>query len=718
MVKRNERRDGCRSRRLVGFFIYLLLLLTPSLYAEKPVGYTKEISLEKIFVGDRFVIRFLVDKTYSSFSDLEMPKIPEGLELENWPNPERSWDEEAFNREHSLDGFDSGDEMTSEEIEAAVAVKREAMKADSKIEIRLVLRAEKRGVFIIPAFNLSVDGENLTFTSTVVSVLNYDEKAFKYPVDAEWKVALPKVIYVGQALPLVLQLANSDKIIFPDGVWFEAPVGGLLEKVTIYNEDIEESLIEENPVYKIPLGSWYFIPSEEGIVTIPPASVRIDGMVRYTKEERIEVRPVQDILKESSAIGEFAIHSVLSGETSVIEGDTIILNILLRGVGNLNFLRLPTPRFEGLTLVSQSEENQFNPSPEGYSGLRKDVYRFQCTKPGIHKIVVPSFFWLDPKNGRVLSAVGESFEIDVRPIPKEDSVDDIPMVSETGIFFLGMGLSLYNPYLYLLLLPGILFLLFCLIQKKRLALSVGLISIVGFLAFSAAGVQSKVDDPRRSLIKAGLEAYENEQWNRAIDAFTELDKISPDNPAVYYNLGLIYFKKGDPSLSIYMLRKACFLKPGLSFTLKTLKKVEKSFKMDYQIPLPLTFYIDLYFYFFLLSANALLFFIGRAIKARRLSVAIWVFLLGIVLFISLLGVGYGEALRSKSYAVIDSSGAAMRRVPGEQASRWLTLPPGTAVMIQAKVDDSFLVKTGYGTEGWIDGDEISVISRKSNFLEK
>ncbi|HYX92430.1 MAG TPA: tetratricopeptide repeat protein, partial [Myxococcaceae bacterium] len=66
----------------------------------------------------------------------------------------------------------------------------------------------------------------------------------------------------------------------------------------------------------------------------------------------------------------------------------------------------------------------------------------------------------------------------------------------------------------------------------------------------------------RQLFAEGAEAYEREQYERAIEAWARLVDRGPDGPDVLYNLGTAYLRKGDLGHAVLYLERARRAMPG------------------------------------------------------------------------------------------------------------------------------------------------------------
>ena len=68
-------------------------------------------------------------------------------------------------------------------------------------------------------------------------------------------------------------------------------------------------------------------------------------------------------------------------------------------------------------------------------------------------------------------------------------------------------------------------------------------------------------DEARQLFAEGAQAYDREQYDRAIDAWTRLVARGLDGPDVLYNLGTAHLRKGDLGAAVLYLERAQRLQP-------------------------------------------------------------------------------------------------------------------------------------------------------------
>ncbi|MBI5682112.1 MAG: tetratricopeptide repeat protein [Deltaproteobacteria bacterium] len=81
--------------------------------------------------------------------------------------------------------------------------------------------------------------------------------------------------------------------------------------------------------------------------------------------------------------------------------------------------------------------------------------------------------------------------------------------------------------------------------------------------------QSKVKD----LIEMGEFYFVNQKWDNAVEVLMKAKKIDPNNPDVYYNLGIVYEMKNQFEDAKQMLEKVLKIKPDHECAQRHLNKL-------------------------------------------------------------------------------------------------------------------------------------------------
>lgn len=665
-----------RSGRLVASL--LVFLLTCSLYAqsEEDEGVeipliTVEISPEKILVGQRFDLTIFAD--FSSYRNVSIkePQLPDGIVLASGPYK-------------SAQTINIGDPVNPQYIK--------------KTRIFYKFKVTKPGLYTVDSFSLS-DGDTTLMTDPVMfPVLAFDERELKYPVFARWN-NIPQTIFVGETIPLILEMENLEELSFPERISLTPPAGGVFEQVNSVGE-ITVTTIGDDEVYIAPIDSWMFTPTTSGAVKIPAAEVSFKNIKRSTEPAIINVLEVPADVGFSGAIGDFEVTTEIEN-IPFQKSRTTILRIRVEGEGNLNYLRMPDPEFSGLNLIEKEELYKISPSLSGYGGYREDVYRLSVAQEDLLTIKIEPWNWFNRASGTVLTQnfAGYNFEYNTEEQLEEyiSLRDEFPLLSTAKI--IKYRDSVYNVgWYYLLLLPGVISVLAALV-RRRIDMK-----ILGYSLLFIVLNSSSIDDiPRfRERLDTAQEYLDLSESEKALFLYDEIISEFGENPGIYYNQALINYDLDNKDKVIHLLRKSLLMKPGDRVFMKTLTSVENEFGLEHQATATSGFSPDLLFLSFILLFNMGAFLSAFNIGRKKIELSI---LIVMVFFLSLSSLGvvlYTDYISMRETAVIVEEGGELKKVPGFMGASWLTLQEGTAVYLKSESEESYLIRTGYGLEGWLD----------------
>lgn len=659
-------------------FIFVLIPLSGQVPSEKEEEIQVFIYPDKHLRGKRITISYIIPREYRPGLSIPDMETPAGLDTIISPYIA------AYNLE------------TPEGIIPATHVK-------------MIYRSLRRGIFTLKPFTIEGFDSEVKSPEIILPVLDSDEREYRFPLYISWAETLPEKIYVGQTVPLILLLENMETLSFPESVQFPTPRNSFLEKVSLITE-IESSFIQETTVYRVPIETWMLTPSQSGTLSIPAASIKMGRVRRKTSSFSIDVIPLPEEVQDTGAVGDFSFASQISS-VEAEESETIILDLILSGTGNFNYLKIPEPDFGDLVLIRRNEEQEIENTLQGYNGHLKISYLLQAENSGSYSIQIPSFRWVNPITGRIESVRRDSFSVRISEKseiqPTQDSRNKQPLPLK-AVQLHGIKLSFTNGYMYLFLLPGLLYLLLVLFFKKFGKKEVLFFTLASVLFTSSA--PALFQKPYDGDVLGGIEFFNEKLYEDAIESFSEALNKAPDNPALLYNLGLVFEELNNPARAAYYYRKSLKIRPWLTSARKGISRVEKEYILEHQFPLPARINEELLFFFSLICVNGI--FLGTAFYMRKRRVRDVILILSFsIIVIPLLGIQvYSRWERSRPYAVVGEVGGNFKKVPGEKASDWLMLTPGTTVLIQAHVDDYYQVKTGYNVKGWLIKDEIISLS--------
>ncbi|MBB6479478.1 SH3 domain-containing protein [Spirochaeta isovalerica] len=681
---------GKRQRELSGRLVILLsaiLLISSLLNAqdnaqeEDEPRITVEVSPEKIIVGQRFDLTIFGDFPSYRTVKIKEPELPDGISLAGGP-------------------YKSAQTIRVGEVGDARYIK--------KTRVYYKFKVDKPGIYTMGSFSLS-DGENTLVTEPVTfPAVAFDERNFKYPVFASW-YSLPDEVMVGESIPLILEMQNLESLTFPDNVKMDPPAGGMFERVNSLGE-ITVMEIGEDEVYIAPIDSWLYTPTAPGRIKIPAASVVMGNITRSTSSHYINVVPTPQEIVATGAIGAFSL-SVDMENLPPDKGKVSVLRILIEGDGNLNYLIMPQPEFSGMTLIDKEELSDYVPSRSGYSGYREDVYRLQVGDEPEISIVIPPWNWFNRDSGTVETENTDPFRFSNQVISgREENLSFADRFSMLGIEDVSnQRRAFYNiPLYYLLLLPGLISILAALIRKRYDA-RIGAF----FLLFAVLVSSSSVTLPLwGDKLQKARQLFEEEKFTEADDIYSELISGNEENSALYYNRAIIQYNLDEPGRTVYLLRKALNLKPGSRLYQNALAAVEEEYGLERQVRATSGLSPDLFFLLFILLFNGGALVISFNIRKRKMELTILIIMVFFLSLISLAIVGYSHYVSRTDAAVVNAEEGELKKVPGNSGGSWLTLQEGTTVFVLSRSDDSLLIRTGYGLEGWIEKSSLLFLNRE------
>ena len=570
-------------------------------------------------------------------------------------------------------------------------------------EVVLEFDAVAPGRRIVGPFYAESSSGRIELGSTLVQV-GTERDPSTVPFGARWQVATPTP-YVGQTIPLVLLMTNLVEPVYPDSITVPALSQGddrLITEVDGLGR-VGTRDVGAVTLYSIPVASYLLTPTEAGPLEIGEAVIAHDGIESTAEPIAVQVRPLPDPVAPFFAVGRFELSHDGVPE-SVEVGREFVVRVEVAGEGNLQFLRVPLPLVEGAELMDTSEELVAVPSDGGYVGRKTLIHTILADREGEIRVEQPRFRWFDPATGETegeaftlytqAAGAGENVVVrsgfaDVSPIPSEEFADlDRPRLFTDW-------------YSYLVFVPGPLFLLLCLLIRRRHA---GFFVLSVFVSLTAAcGV---ADSEHRSRNDAALEAFESGDFQGAYERYSSLAREMLGSAAVRYNAAVAAERLGRVPAAIHFVREAIRLNPGSARTRGLLRRLESAAGLTGRLEPPHTIDPDLVFVLLAVAWNGLFVLVAVRTRRRR-GVRIIVSLMVAVVVAGLAGLFAAVlAEQADQPAVVSDRGAVVTRIPEADAERWVVLPEGTAVRPGATAGEFVLVTTGYGVEGWIRGGDL------------
>ncbi len=238
------------------------------------------------------------------------------------------------------------------------------------------------------------------------------------------------------------------------------------------------------------------------------------------------------------------------------------------------------------------------------------------------------------------------------------------------------------------------------------------ILLLGFCFFYTAGADE-------SSFEQGLKDYQARNWAQAKDNFEKAAHQHPDEPAVYFDLGLAYFQLDKKGYAVAYWRKALAMAPGLSGPAAALEQAEEKYhfghieKSPWALTLHDTFlkvgwnvWLGVLALLMLSSGWIWLSYFQRR-KAAAMSesadlppVSLGQLFLAIAFALAFAGAAGKffdeQKLRGTVVTTID-----IKSAPSDDGVNLASVSEGTEVTVTREHDNWVQINTGEGASGWV-----------------
>ncbi len=225
------------------------------------------------------------------------------------------------------------------------------------------------------------------------------------------------------------------------------------------------------------------------------------------------------------------------------------------------------------------------------------------------------------------------------------------------------------------------------------------------------------DNDAALLFQQGIDAYNNEHYDLAVESFRQLPALGYTSADLYYNLGNAYYRLGEPANAIWCYEKALLINPAHDDARFNLEFVNNEifagantvppsvFKeiraFIYTLMSPSSWIVLLIILQIILPVLVLVFFFSASSRKRKLF-----FYLSAVIFVFyLLSFGVSAwayySLKNPSKAVISSQSAPVRSEPGNGGTDIVVVEHGSTVHILEHSDEWIKIELPDGNIGWV-----------------
>ncbi len=675
--------------------IILILFLSPLFSLDRV---SVAVSPNPVGINDNFTIEIDLDHSVTGDVIIVQQKVPEGIQL--WRGP--------YIRPRTV--------KTKEGVNKQIT------------RISYTFRGRQTGRIIFEPFLFSVKGEAVSTPPFIMEIGNYINRKLVIPLEAEW-VTPYDFVYTGESVSLLLNVYNQKEIGLFDSVGITPPSGGIFQEYDGLGEISSASLGDE-VLYNIPAASCLFTPTTGGRVTIPSARVVQGESAGETGRYILDVMQVPGEIDLTGAIGRFSITSGMDREL-LYRGDEVFFKYRVAGIGNLNYLQIPEVEFEGASVLSRYEEENYSPDLEGFKGYRENVYTLKIDENEQVKVTLPPFPHLERPSGRIIPSREKVVFFDILPAPEksieEEVIKDTPLPLLTGENNF-LKLFDYNSGLIVILwfLPGplVFFIFRIVLNKKRTGYFFIMFIVLSLPWVYPAGSADSLENPRWERCSS---LYKGGDFPEAMAVLEEMDGDITGS-AYLYNTGVIYrgLEKWDEA--VYHLASAVEMAPmNTEFRFafeQTLR--HGGINNSYPILLPLDHRLFTFLLAVLVNLAALFAILYRLKPGGVLSIMMILtiaLILGNMVVLATAGLSSGISRGvvitiDTNYPIDETTDTGMelnreprssiflKKIPKAAGADWFPVKSGTVLRIRDEAGEFLLVENSEKITGWIHRDGI------------
>jgi hypothetical protein len=569
------------------------------------------------------------------------------------------------------------------------------------VEARIMVEARRAGRFVIEPIRIQTATGAWYVPRLLVEVAPSRDAAV--PFGVRWRL-LQEPVYQGQSTPVVLEITGIDSFTYPDSISIRSPQTGFFEETSGIGS-VSSRIVAGVELFEIPVAVFLFTPTSAGDVVLPAAEVTAQGMSITSNALTVSILTLPESVRTGGAVGEFDFRASVDRNT-VVPGETIELEMVLEGTGNIQVLDFPDVVATGLREVDQDEAETVGPDTEtllGYRGARTRRIRFEPDSDSrAGSIRVERFSFLDPRDDFVTTLDPHTWQIeilvDASEIEPERTMPDLALLTVTEL----MSLRWYRILdqrrsLLLFMIAPVLFGLGRLlsVRKKPRIPRAGAVSLVAALIlFVSWSIVPSLDLERLFRAEELIE-----EGNHAVaGVLYDLELQEHDNHAgLHYNRGVLAVRTGNTLAAVYHLRRAARLVPENAYVRSALVQALDYLETPDQIDLPVAVRPDFFFIAFLLLWTGFWLLLLLKPTLPRTITLISILMVG-VLFSA--GFIWAYRVENRPEGMVQRD-VTVRRIPDLTAEPWLELLPATVVHIELSYDEFYLVRTSSGVTGWV-----------------
>ena len=219
--------------------------------------------------------------------------------------------------------------------------------------------------------------------------------------------------------------------------------------------------------------------------------------------------------------------------------------------------------------------------------------------------------------------------------------------------------------------------------------------------------------------------YQKQEYDSAENAFKQILQYDPSLAEVWFNLGNVYFRKGELANTILSYERARKLSPAdedIEFNLHV-ANLKITDKID---PLPRIFYLrwidtaSIWFsqsawaliiviLFWLLSVSILCYFLVPSVIIRKLGFFSAALCLALLVFSYALSLHQQNMVNGTQEAIVTSASVYVKSSPDEKSSDLFILHEGTKMDVLDELNGWKKIRIANGSIGWVTQDTFEII---------
>jgi len=257
-------------------------------------------------------------------------------------------------------------------------------------------------------------------------------------------------------------------------------------------------------------------------------------------------------------------------------------------------------------------------------------------------------------------------------------------------------------WVYFLFLPGII--VFVVLFFNRHKVSVVFIIFSVFLLLG-------VSDPFPTYhITNGFLKLDNGNYEDALNDFKLAEKDLPCNPALKYNIALMFYLTENRSNSLCYLRKSIILDPQDAVPRNVLGIIERKLGLKNQVPPGIKLHPDIPFIFLIVFTNLTCIILGLVYRYKKGGLFIFFVFFVFLSSCSLAMYVFSLSEIDEKVGVVAHDEGILKKIPMDIANSWMSFTQGTSLKINGFANGYWLVESEHGFEGFIYETDLLIVN--------